>query len=104
MDNLIEKISSPERVSFKLPDVNRDQQIWLGQAIIALIGVNLPSYFTETTNKEDIGLMLIDIAKHFKISIQDLYKYDLIDDKLDPDFDYELETNLTYKIISQKPA
>lgn len=91
-----------ERVKFSLPIVNRDQQISLGQSIIALIGINLPDYFTDQDNKEDIALMLVDIAKHFQISIEDLYRFDLLENVLDPDFKYRIKTDLSYSIISKE--
>jgi len=90
-----------ERLSFELPQINRDQQVWLGQSIVALIGINLPAYFSDSSNKEDIALMLIDVLKHFEISIEDVYKYDLLENKLDPDFDYKLEVSLSYKILEK---
>lgn len=99
-----EKTDAKERISFLLPSINRDQQINLGQSIIALIGVNLPTYFSDKDNKEDIGLMFVDILKHFDISIEDLYKMDLLENKLDPDYDYEIDVELKYNILSKKEA
>ncbi len=88
-----------EKISFIMPEINRDQQIFLGQSIIALIGVNMPDYFKEEDNKENVGLMFIDILKHYNISIEDLYKMDLIENKLPADFHYELQVKLDYKIL-----
>ncbi|WP_162800044.1 hypothetical protein [Pedobacter jeongneungensis] len=85
-----------------MPQINRDQQIWLGQSIIALIGINLPGYLSEQTNKEDIALMFIDILKHFGITIENLYQHDLIENILDPDFTYKLKTSLSYEILEKK--
>lgn len=102
MSDLAKKDTGKERVSFTLPIVNRDQQISLGQSIIALIGINLPDYFADQDNKEDIALMLIDIAKHFQISIEDLYRFDLIENVLDPDYQYQLQTKLSYTITSKE--
>lgn len=102
MKDLIRNDPRQERVNFTLPEVNRDQQISLGQSIIALIGINLPEYFSDQDNKEDIGLMLIDIAKHFQISIEDLYRFDVLENVLDPDFEYQIKTELSYSVISKK--
>lgn len=97
-----QKTDSKERVSFVLPSLNRDQQINLGQSIVALIGINLPTYFTDEQNKEDIGLMFIDILKHYNISIEELYKMDLLENRLDPDYSYEIEVELKHKVLSKE--
>lgn len=96
-----QKNDSKERVSFVLPQLNRDQQIYLGQSIVALIGVNIPNYFSENQNKEDIGLMLIDVLKHYNISIEDLFKMNVLENVLDPDYSYEIDVELNYKILSK---
>ncbi len=88
-----------DKVSFILPEINRDQQIFLGQSIIALIGVNMPHYFKDEDNKENVGLMFIDILRHYNISIEDLYRMDLIENELDPEFEYDLDIRLDYSIL-----
>lgn len=96
-----ESKNKKERVSFTLPSINGDQQVYLGQSIVALIGVNMPTYFSDEQNKENLGLMFIDILKHYNISIEELYKMDVLENRLDPDYYFEIEVELKHKVISK---
>ncbi len=89
-------------VSFDIPTMNRDQQIYLGQSIIALIALNLPTYLSDKDNKEDIGLMLLDVLKHFDVSLEDLYKMDLIENHLDSEYTYKLKVDMRYEILKKE--
>lgn len=100
--NELQKKKEFEKISFKMPQINRDQQIWLGQSIIGLIGINMPSYLTESSNREDICLMIVDILEHFGITIEDLYKHHILENVLNPEYQYNIKVELGYTILSKK--
>jgi len=93
--------NSKERISFRLPPINRSCGISLGHAIIQLIAINQASYISVEDHKENIALMFVDILNHFDITLEEVHKANLLEAVLDPDYDYELETALTHKVIKK---
>ena len=93
-----------ERIFWNLPDFNCDESIMLGQAIIALIGVNTPGWQSEDSRKEDLTTLLLEIAKFYKISPDDFYRNDILNNVLDPGYDYEIKTDLAFEVLSKKEA
>jgi len=89
---------SQTRTVFKLPSINGDQQIYLGQSIIALVGLNQSGEYSEELNKTFLKEMFADILRHFNISIEELYRTDLINNVLEHGYEYELETNISHKV------
>ncbi len=66
-DNSQHSSSSESRTYFKLPSLNGDQQIWLGQSIIALIGVNRSGSYSPEIEKS----CLVDMFQKYQISHQE---------------------------------
>ncbi len=95
LSKLEEKFKN-EVVTFKLPQIEASQQIGLGESIVALIGVNWSNIYSEERQKDDLKLMFIDILKHFEITTEDLYKRDVEHNRLDPDYDYNIEYQINY--------
>lgn len=92
----LEGKSKKEVVTLKLPQIEASQQIGLGESIVALIGVNWSDIYSEEHQKDDLKLMFIDILKHFEITTEDLYKRDVEYNRLDPDYDYNIEYQINY--------
>jgi len=91
------------KIKFNFPMINRSQSISIGEAIICLIGINQPEFLSKKDSQENIGLMFIDILKHFGISLEELCKMNILEHELDPDFNYQLNVEIKHKIISKTP-
>lgn len=100
----IVKHSEKDRgIFFDMPEFNNDQQIWLGQSIMSLIAVNRPDpAFSDDFFKETTTILMTEVMQHFGITLDEAFKLHVLNNVLDPDFDYKIKVNLSYEILDKK--
>lgn len=90
-----------ERIGFKLPEIDGDQPIWLGQSIIALIGLNQSLAYSDSMNRGFIEDLFVGLINHFNLDYKTLYEKHIKTNVLDSNFDYTLNVRVDYDIVSK---
>lgn len=97
-----ESTSNQIRTGFILPSIEGDQQIYLGQSIIALITLNQSLYYSDKMNNDFLKELFVGLINHFKLDYKELYELNLKMNILDPNYDYDLDIILKHTILKQE--
>lgn len=73
-DKKEESILPDVEVVFELPELNGDQQIFLGQSIIALIGINQNQSYGHKQNQQFLVELFSSILCHLKITPEEVFE------------------------------